>query len=139
MGIAVGIALLVILYASPVSNSFATGLGAIFAVGYVITGVLALGEALIYRVITAKRDRSVWTRRLVTAGAVAGSLSVAALVCPFSIAIAGILTGHHFSVGGDYLLGIGIWLVPAGVVCSGLGVVLSLVERMRSSPSRSGR
>lgn len=133
VGILSGVLVLGILLANPTSDSFATGLGIAFALGYVTTGILALVEAGLLYIVTQKRTPSVWSRRLFTLGASAGGVAVILLVALLLPVLLGAFAGEPITVGGDFAFGIGVWLVPIGITCSVLGVLVQVIGGSRSA------
>ncbi|WP_227014865.1 hypothetical protein [Natronorubrum aibiense] len=100
---------------------------------YAITGLFALVEAGLLALVTRLWDPAEHSRRLLTIGAVAGSLSIVLLVGPLLILWLGdALFGRLLSVGDGSALGIGLVLVPVGLVCSVLGIVLHFGARLRA-------
>ncbi|WP_238717388.1 hypothetical protein [Natronorubrum halophilum] len=94
-----------------------------------VMGVLALVEAGLLILVNSLWDPAEWSRRLLTAGAVAGGLSIVLLVVPMLVAqvFEGLLPGL-ITTGS----GIGLLLVPIGIICSGLGAVVHLVDGFRT-------
>ncbi|MFC6769483.1 hypothetical protein [Natrinema soli] len=113
---------------NPPGDGFAAGLTGIFVLLSVITGVLALVEAGSLYFVTRLQEPSERSRRLLTIGAVAGSLSVLLLVVP-------VLVARVFDIlvpGPAWGPGIGLVLVPIGIACSVLGVVFQLLDGSRT-------
>ncbi len=114
---------------NPRGDGFAAGLIGLFVILYVVMGVLALVEAGLLILVNSLWDPAEWSRRLLTAGAVAGGLSIVLLVVPMLVAqvFEGLLPGL-ITTGS----GIGLLLVPIGIICSGLGAVVHLVDGFRT-------
>ncbi|WP_226040740.1 hypothetical protein [Natrinema sp. DC36] len=113
---------------NPPGDGFAAGLTGIFVLLSVIAGILALAEAGILYFSIRLREPSERSRRVLTIGAVAGSLSILLLVVP-------VLVARVFDMlvpGPAWGPGIGLVLVPIGIGCSVLGVVLQLFDGSRT-------
>ena len=109
---------------NPPGDGFAAGLTAIFVVVCVITGLLTLVEAGLLFLVTRLWNPTARAQRFLTGGAVAGSLSIVLLVVP-------VLVARTFDIlvpGPAWGPGVGLALVPVGVVCSGLGVVFQVLD-----------
>ncbi|WP_339103842.1 hypothetical protein [Haloterrigena salinisoli] len=111
---------------NPPGDGFAAGLTGLLVMLCVAVGALTLAEAGLLFLVTRLRDPAELPRRLLTLGAVAGSLSIVLLVVPMlgSLAFDALLP-----VGS--VAGIGLLFVPIGVLCSGLGVAIQLVDEFR--------
>ncbi|WP_229380162.1 hypothetical protein [Haloterrigena salifodinae] len=112
---------------NPPGDGFAAGLTGLFVMLCVIVGLLALVEAGLLYLVARFREPADRPRRLLTLGAVAGGLSIILLVVPMLVSLAFDL---FLPVGS--VAGIGLLLVPIGVVFSGLGAVVQLVDEFRT-------
>ncbi|MFA9501175.1 hypothetical protein ACERIM_00160 [Natrinema sp. H-ect1] len=111
---------------NPPGDGFAAGLTGLFVLLCVVVGVLALAEAGLLFLVDRVREPTERSRQLLTTGAVVGSLSVVVLIVPMLIA-------HVFDVFvPGYGLGIGLLLVPIGILCSGVGALAQLVDEVRA-------
>lgn len=112
----------------PLTMHFTDGISVTAAEFNAGLGVFALVEAGVLFVATRRWNASERTRRLLTGGAVAGSLSIVLLVVPaFASLVFDVLVPTSrlgFTVG--------FLLVPVGVGCTGLGVVFQLLEGSRT-------
>ncbi|WP_226481826.1 hypothetical protein [Natrinema amylolyticum] len=113
----------------PPGDGFAAGLVGLFVILCLIVGVLALVEAGLLFLVTRRWDPAERPRRLLTAGAVAGGLSVLLLVVPMLVArVFEVFVPSPVAYG----TGLGLLLVPIGIVCSGLGAIIQLVDAVRT-------
>ncbi|WP_255682008.1 hypothetical protein [Natrinema sp. SYSU A 869] len=116
---------------NPPGSGFAAGLTGLFVMLCILVGTLALIEAGLLFLVTRHWVPAERPRRLLVTGAVAGSLSVILLVIPMLVAwvFEGLVPSFV-----AYGTGIGLVLVPIGIVCSGLGAILQLVDEVRTDP-----
>lgn len=112
---------------NPPGDGFAAGLTGLFVMLCAIVGVLTIAEAGLLFLVTHFRDPTNLPRRLLTLGAVAGGLSIVLLVVPM---LASLVFDLFLPLGS--VVGIGLLLVPIGVIASGLGAVVQLVDEFRS-------
>ena len=112
---------------NPPGDGFAAGLTGLFVMLCVIVGLLTLVEAGLLYLVTRFRKPADRPRRLLTLGAVAGSLSIVLLVVPMLVSL---VFDLFLPVGS--VAGIGLLLVPIGVIASGLGAVVQLVDEFRT-------
>ncbi|SEV94536.1 hypothetical protein [Natrinema salifodinae] len=113
----------------PPGDGFAAGLTGIFVLLYGVAGSLALAEAGLLALVTRLWAPTGRPRRLLMAGALAGGLAVVLLVGPvLLVRLFGALVGRPVLWGSEYALGLGLALVPVGIACSGLGVILQFVR-----------
>ncbi|WP_193569347.1 MULTISPECIES: hypothetical protein [Halostella] len=115
---------------TPRGDGFAAGLAGIFAVVYAVAGSLAIAEAgLLYLVArtSAPEERP---RQLLTLGVAAGGGAVLLLAVQYVLTTLWTLTGTHLFVRIDGPIGLGLALVPVGVVCSGLGAALQVSDTL---------
>ncbi|MFA9415560.1 hypothetical protein [Natrinema sp. HArc-T2] len=113
---------------TPPGDGFAAGLTGIFVFLYAVAGLLALVEGGLLYLVMRLWDPADWPRRLLTIGAVAGGVSVLLLIGPLLLLrLVESLFGRLIPLG-NVGLGIGLLLVPIGLVCSVLGLVVQLVD-----------
>lgn len=113
---------------TPPGDGFAAGLTGIFVIVFALIGVLTLGEAGLLVLVTSLWNPAEQSRRLLTTGAVAGSLSVVLLAGPILV---GRLSGMLVT-GFAWITSVGLLFVQVGIVCSGLGIVFRVVNGPRA-------
>lgn len=134
VGVAVGLSILASVPADPPGDGFVAGLTVAFGLTYVLTSLLAVGEAATLWLTTRVTDPSGRARRLLLAGAAAGGLSVlpelllrlteGAAVGSTLYTLRGRLVGPLVS--GWFLLAV------VGVLATGAGVGSLLLGRWRT-------
>lgn len=98
-----------------------TGFAAAFALTFLVSSVVALGEAGLLAAVVTWADPGPWALRLLATGAGLGGLAT----LPRLGQTIGFLTAGSVPV---QLLGVWWLLVVAGVFCAGLGVLLYVIE-----------
>ncbi len=117
---------------NPPGDGFAAGLAGIFVMIYLVAGVLALAEAgLLYLVVQTCTPRE-WPLRLLTLGAAVGGSAVFLLVSQYALSILWSLTGSYYVLRISSAFSMGLVFVPAGLICTGLGAVLQVVDGIRT-------
>lgn len=103
------------------TEGLVAGFAAFFALSFLLTCLLALGEAGLLAGVVLRSDLPPWGHRLLVAGAVAGGLAIP----PRAVVTVWFVT--EVSLPSDALLG-AWWLLAAfGLLCSGLGVLLHAI------------
>lgn len=102
-------------------EGFVTGLAVAFALGFLVTSVLVLGEATLLAVVVFRSDPGPWIQGLLEVGAGAGGLAILPRTL-MTVSFVGDLQAS------GWMIGAWILLVAVGVGASGLGLVLLGVD-----------